>query len=177
MSSMRCAQGCHSCASSSCCRHVHHAHHVHVHCMSMSMSMSMCTAWHVHVHHVHVHVHVPCVCTACTPASGCPKAYALHGHCMRIACACLLQVAVLRRPLPQVPLPWKRSRHSANGSGGAGTSGSHAAAASTASTASAGWGLIALLLGLCTFEIGLKFGLVALGYQVSALSASSSKFW
>ena len=145
---------------------------------------------HVHVH-VHVHVHrMACACAPCACACACtlrvyrmhaclrlPKAYALHGHCMRIACACLLQVAVLRRPLPQVPLPWKRSRQSANGSGGAGTSGSHAAAASTASTASAGWGLIALLLGLCTFEIGLKFGLVALGYQVSALSASSSKFW
>ena len=37
--------------------------------------------------------------------------------------------------------------------------------------------LLSISLGLCTFEIGLKFGLVALGYQVSALSASSSKFW
>ena len=88
---------------------------------------------------------------------------------MRIAC--LLQVAVLRRPLPQVPLPWKLSSHSANGLGGAGSSASHAAACSTVS---AGWGLIALLLGLCTFEIGLKFGLVALGYQVSEQSASTN---
>ena len=78
--------------------------------------------------------------------------------------ACLVQVAVLRRPLPQVPLPWKLSSHHASGSGGAGSSASHAAARSTVS---AGWGLIALLLGLCTFEIGLKFGLVALGYQAN----------
>ena len=70
--------------------------------------------------------------------------------------ACLVQVAVLRRPLPQVPLPWKLSSHHASGSGGAGRS-----------TVSAGWGFIVLLLGLCTFEIGLKFGLVALGYQAS----------
>ena len=59
---------------------------------------------------------------------------------------------VLRRPLPQVPLPWKASTHLAGGAGG---------------TVSAGWGLLSLLLGLCTFEIGLKFGLVALGYQAS----------
>ena len=78
--------------------------------------------------------------------------------------ACPVQVGVLRRPLPQVPLPWKLSSHHASGSGGAGSSASHAAARSTVS---AGWGLIALLLGLCTFEIGLKFGLVALGYQAN----------
>ena len=118
-------------------------------------------------------VHRMCMYLACAPhARLLPAAEGictLHGHCMRIAC--LLQVAVLRRPLPQVPLPWKLSSHSANGSGGAGSSASHAAACSTVS---AGWGLIALLLGLCTFEIGLKFGLVALGYQVSAQSASGT---
>ena len=90
---------------------------------------------------------------------------------MRIAC--LLQAAVLRRPLPQVPLPWTLRSHSANGLDGAGSS-SSASHAAACSTVSAGWGLIALLLGLCTFEIGLKFGLVALGYQVSEQSASTN---
>lgn len=122
-----------------------------------------------------------------------------------------LQMLVLRRPLPQVELPWRRQKtsradealavmgelrrrdeeHVAALQGqvaamkGArearqalearlGTMtvelGEKATAIATLEqaagrTASAGWGLLALLVGLCTFEIGLKFGLVALGYQ------------
>ena len=111
----------------------------------------------------------PCPCAMCIWVCICiGTASALHRHCICTAPALhlRLQVAVLRRPLPQVPLPWKLSSHSADGAGGdgAGSSTSHAAASGTVS---AGWGLVALLLGLCTFEIGLKFGLVALGYQAS----------
>ena len=161
---MRCAQDCRSSASSSCCRHAYYGY-----------ACAPCTPCAPHVHCVN-RVCTACACCmylACAPHARLPPAAegicTLHGHCIRIAC--LLQVAVLRRPLPQVPLPWKLSSHSANGSGGAGSSASHAAACSTVS---AGWGLSALLLGLCTFEIGLKFGLVALGYQVSAQSASGT---
>ena len=85
-----------------------------------------------------------------------------------------------------MPLPWtaaaraKGGAPGANGANGAnGTTDVNGAAvanggknrvngtdgAAAGGTISAGWGLAALLLGLCTFEIGLKFGLVALGYQ------------
>ena len=70
-----------------------------------------------------------------------------------------LQKAVVRRPLPRVAVPWGPPW------GPPRASPSAAVAAAAPPTMSVLWGLGLLLGGLCLFELGLKFGLVALGYQ------------